>query len=495
MIRNKILPVLITLFILSSTVYATDILTLNDFIQTAVKTHPKYQISAEDYLIAIKENQGAKAADDWNLIATAVYQDTHPAPTSGFSADYQKTMGYTLGLSKYVSQTGTAIQLEHGNTKVWADYTPVTIPGIGTLDFFPDSPYYVSNLSLTISQPLLKNGFGLASRLALDISDSSLRLSKIKLMEDWEDFIATLRDDYTAWQLRKLNIAAYEEKVKTVEDQLALTKRQYRYGLAEEVDLVQIKQKLQSYKIMLERAQMNYETQTKKILRILKKNDLALDALKPEKFVKSSLALSSADAVNYLASESSIYKIADILVEIQRKNKEIKENATLPELNLVAVANPNMFTQNFSDSISRIGSYQEYTITVSGSKTLGAGPEGAEAEKARAEYEKAKMVKEETLLNAQNGLAELYTGLEYTENMLKLLEKNNELAKKRFALEQKKYKQGRTSIFFVLQAEDDALQAQNLLNDTLFAREKLINQIKAFTDQYQKEHQKLLEIN
>ena len=186
--KRILLNIIIILIIFPVVVSATDILTLDDFIHTAVKTHPQYQISAEDYLIALQTNKSTKAADDWNLIASAVYQDTHPAPTSGFSADYQKTMGYTVGLEKYISQTGTAIQLEHGNTKVWADYSPVTIPGIGTLDFFPSTPYYVSNLSLTISQPLLKNGFGLASRLALDMSDYSLKLSEIKLKEDWEDF-------------------------------------------------------------------------------------------------------------------------------------------------------------------------------------------------------------------------------------------------------------------------------------------------------------------
>ncbi|MFH1684345.1 MAG: TolC family protein, partial [Candidatus Margulisiibacteriota bacterium] len=235
-------------------------LSLDSFIKTAIENNPSYKISAEEYLIAIEANKSAKSLEDWNLVASGVFQEANPAQMTSLSASYKKTASYSVGLNKYVARTGTAISLEHSNARVAADYSSAATA------FNPASPYYVSSLSLSISQPLFKNAFGLATRNALQLSDYSLELAQLKLSEDWEDFITSLKADYLTWQKCHLNLAVYQDKVKTVENQIDLVKKQLRYGLSENLDLVQIEQKLQAYKIMLEQAKMACETQTRKIL-------------------------------------------------------------------------------------------------------------------------------------------------------------------------------------------------------------------------------------
>jgi outer membrane protein TolC len=78
--------------------------------------------------------------------------------------------------------------------------------------------------------------------------------------------------------------------------------------------------------------------------------------------------------------------------------------------------------------------------------------------------------------------------------MLELNQSNLKLARQRYALEKKKFDQGRSSVFFVLQAEDDALAAENALNETLFSREQVINQIQSFTDRYLVEYEEILQL-
>lgn len=487
--------VVLLILALSTQIAAAEVLTLDNFVKTSVKNNPTYQISVQEYLIALEQNKSSKSLEDWNLVLSGLWNEATPAPISSFSANYQKTTGYTVGLEKYIADTGTAIQLEHANNRIEAQYPPpTTIPGIGTLDFNPPSKYYLSSVSLTIIQPLWKNAFGLATKNALKMSDYSLELARIKLSEDWEDFIALLTNEYATWQKCHINVKLVQDKVKTVESQLVLVKKQLRYGLSEDLDLVQLKQKLAAYKLLLEQAKLACETQTRKIFLLMGEVNDAATKTAPEKFKANGPVIDEPDAYSYLISSSNIKKTADILVDLQKTNLETKDDAKKMDVSLVLSTKPNAFTQGFSDSLSRIGNYNENTVSVTASQPLGNDQAKAEAKEARLTYEKALKQKEEIFLNSKIGLSSLYTNLNRLANMIKLSKNNLKLAKQRLALEKKKFYQGRNSIFFILQAEDDVLQAENSLNETVFLREAIINQIKTMTDQYLVEYKDLLKL-
>ena len=491
--RDKILFTLIVTVLLTSSSLAQTKLTLDNFIKAAIKNNPSYQVSAQDYLIALEANKSVQALEDWNIITSGFIQDANPAQVSSFSPSYQKTMGYSIGTEKYLAKTGTAVKLEHSNTRVRGDYSAMTIPGLGTLDFNPPSTYYLSNLSLTISQPLLKNAFGVATRNSLKLSGYTVDLAKIKLAEDWEEFIATLKKEYLVWQKQKQALNIFKDKVKAVKNQQALVQKQLRYGLSENLDLVQIKQKVAGYEIMLEQAQMAYESQTNKIILMMGEKDYK-KAYTPQKFMENGPVLTETQALTYLEKNSNVKQTADVLVAMQKTGLEIKQDSEKMDLNLVLQTKPNAFANSASESISQIGENNEYTMTVAASKKLGNNGAQAETKKAAAEYNKAVKQKESILLNAKIGLSSLYTSLKRLDKIITLNESNLKLAKKRLSLERKKYRQGRSSIFFLMQAEDDMLQAENNLNSVLFTREEIVNQIKAFTDRYLVEYKDTLKL-
>ncbi|MFC1510920.1 TolC family protein [Candidatus Margulisiibacteriota bacterium] len=491
MSKQVLVLFLITLFLFPSSALAEDVLSLDDFVKTAIKNNPSYQISAKEYLIALQTNKNAKSIEDWNLIASGAAVGASAAPSGGFSPTYQQTLNYSLGLEKYIAHTGTAVIIEHNNARVSADYPSITIGGTDVSALFPSS-YYASNLSLSISQPLLKNAFGLATRMSLQMSDYALDLADIKLAEDWEDFIASLHEDYLTWQKCQKNVNIYQDKVKKVKDQLKLVKQQKRYGLSEDVDLVQIEQKVKAYEILLEQARMACEAQTKKILRF-SGQDLSLK-VKPAKFTDNNKLPDETAALNYLATNSNLKTTAELLVAIQKANLEIKSNATLPEANLVLQAKPSAFTSGFSDSISKIGDYNEYTVSVNTSRPIANSQANAEAKQAEEEYSKSLKERDNILLNAAIGLSTLYTNLEHIDKIIELQGKNLKLAKQRLKLEQQKYRQGRSSVFFTLQAEDELLLAENAHNDSRFTRKSIVNQINSFTDRYLIKYNDLLRI-
>lgn len=485
---SKYITILLCLLIIPSIAFGKTTLTQDEFIQQAIKNNPSYQISAQEYLIALEQNKSVKSLEDWNLILSGLWNESSPPPISSFSAQYQKTVNYTVGLEKYIAETGTAIQLEHSNTRLDSRYPP------GSTAFNPPPKYYLSSISLTIVQPLLKNAWGLATKNALKMSDYSLKLAGIKLSEDWEDFISLLRREYLTWQKCTKNISLVKSRVKTVKNQLALTKRQLKYGLSEELDVVQLEQKLGAYKMMLEQAILICDTQTQKISQLMGQNIPTKANLYPEKFSTNGTIMDAETAGSYLRSSSNIKRTADILIELQTANLETKENAKQMDVSLVLSAKPNAFTEGLGDSLTKIGQYSEKTIMVTASRPLANDQAEAEAEKAKLEYNKAVKERENILLNANLGLSSLYTNLKRLTNMVKLNENNLKLAKRRSILEKRKFNQGRSSVFFVLQADDDLLKAENSLNTTIFAREEVINQIKTLTDRYLIEYKDILKL-
>lgn len=487
MSKKIIIGFFIALFLSPGLTQAAEVLTLDEFVKSAVKTNPSYQISAQDYLIALEQNKSSKSLEDWNLVMSGLWNESTPAPITAFSSEYQKTTGYTIGLEKYIARTGTAIQLEHANTRFDAIYPP------GTTGMHPPPKYYLSSVSLSIVQPLWKNAFGLATRNALKMSDYSLKLARIKLSEDWEEFIGMLRAEYLTWQKCNKNARLVENKVKTVQDQLALIKKQVKYGLSEDLDAVQMEQKLEAYKIMLEQAELAYDTQSQKIAQLMGRAGVSSRS-RPEKFEPDRLDMDEPTAASYLASSSNVKKTADILVELQILNLETKKDAQKMDVRLVLSTKPNAFTDDFSDSLSKIGNYNQNTVTLQASHPLANDQAKAGAEQAKLKYSKALKERENILLNTSIGLSSLYTNLKRLTNMIKLSESNLKLAKRRLALEKKKFDQGRSSVFFVLQAEDDVLQAESSLNQTVFAREAIINQVKTLTDRYLVEYKDILKL-
>lgn len=479
-------------FFLFQPLYAQECLTIRDFIEKAIRNNPSYQIPAREYLAALQQNKSAHSLEDWNLVASGFFNEATPPALSSFSPDYQKSAGYSAGVEKYFSASGTALRLEHSNTRVNATYPPISIPGVPSDLFAPSSPYYLSSISITIVQPLLKNAFGIAARKALALSDDALALARLKLSEDWEDLITSLRSEYLAWQKANRTASIFSDRVKAVEQQLALAKKQRRYGLSEDLDLVQLQQKLEAYRIQLELSRMAEESQKNRILKLAGGN--IPSTATAEAVCQSGTILERTAALSYLTGESNVKKSSDLLVELQFKALAIKEDSRNPSVDLVAQARPNAYTHGLSDSLQKIGNNSEYTVTVNASRAIGNDRANAEAEKANEDYLKSLKQRENTLLNTEIVLDNLYVRHDHLTRVLELNQSSVELAKKRLALELKKFDQGRISAFFVLQAEDDLAQAEIIYCETLFNHELVINQINSLTDRYLIEYSEVLKL-
>ncbi|NQU18025.1 MAG: TolC family protein [Candidatus Saganbacteria bacterium] len=468
--------------------FAEDVLTFDEFLNSAIKNNPRYQISAKEYLAALQENKSAHSLEDWNLVASAVYNESYPAATSLFSPTYQRTYGYSVGVEKYFLPTGTAFQIEHSNSRIQSDYSAAA-QALG----LSSSPYYLSNVSLTISQPLLRNAFGLTAKLGLETSDFALKLAEIKLKEDWEGFISQLRNDYLDWQKAYQTLRNQKKQLKSVKQQLILVKRQRGYGLSEDLDVVQTEQMEAAYEILQGQAEMIYRNQSRKIASLMNPNFIDLKAA-PQELTRTPQLFGEEPAKKYLFSMSNILKTTDLLVSIQKNSMDIAKNAELPDVNLVLAANPNAYESSFSKSLPRIGENQDYTISISTSRGLANDQASAGAKKAQADYMKSVKEREIILLNSKIALQSLYTNIKYMDNMITLSGKNTSLARKRLDLEKRKMQQGRTSVFFVLQAENALLDAENKLNESLVAREKVVNQINSLTDRYVEQYKAILKL-
>ncbi len=485
---KRIVVLFLVLVLFSGISSAQKMLTFDEFLKSAIKNNPQYQVSVKDYLAALQENKSSHSLEDWNLVASGVYQENYPVQITSFSPTYQRVYGYSMGLEKYFSPTGTAFKFEHSNSKIKTDYSAAAAAFGQT-----SKEYYLSNVSLTISQPLLKNAFGLASKKGLENSDFVLKLAEIKLKEDWEDFIVELRNNYLDWQKAYQTLRNQKKQLKSVKQQLTLVRRQKRYGLSEELDVVQTEQMEAAYTILQNQAEMTYRNQTRKIASLMDPNFVDLKA-DPEELTRTPQLFGEEPAQKYLFSLSNVLQTTNLLVAIQKNAMDVAKNAELPDVNLVLKGNPNAYESNFSNSVPRMGENQDYTITVSAKRGLANDKASSNAKSAEAEYAKSVKKRENILLGSKIALQSLYTNIVYMDNMIKLSGKNATLARRRLNLEKKKLRQGRTSVFFVLQAENALLDAENKLNDSLVAREKVVNQINSLTDRHIAQYQAILKL-
>ena len=425
---KKILIICSVLVLFSGVSFSQSVLTMDDFIKSAIRNNPRYQISAREYLAALQKNKADHSIEDWNLIASGTYFDSYPATSNPLTPKYQNVLGYSIGTEKYFVASGTGLKIEHGNTRTRIEYPPEFAPTLSSLGFSTE-PYYISNLSVTITQPLLKNAFGTATRKGLEISDFALKLAEYKLQEDWEDFIRSLRDEYLNWQECHLLVEVQEKKLNRIKAQLALLKRQYSYGLSEDIDIVQTRQQEAVYILMLEQSRMNCTGQLQKIIGLMGRKNAKTDGIIPEKVVKKDINFGEEQALQYLNSKSNVKRAADLVVDMQKKSLDISGDAELMDVNLIMRANPNAYENQFSDSISKIGEHNDYSVTVRASRGLFNDQAEANKKKAQEQYEKSKAERDEILLNSQVGLSTLYSNLKYIETLIKLSETNFKLAR------------------------------------------------------------------
>ncbi|MFP4466505.1 MAG: TolC family protein [Candidatus Goldiibacteriota bacterium] len=203
---------LLTMLFIAAFLRAEEI-TIDNFIQTAVKNDPAFQEILAD-MAQIKYSKAlALPAEDLILSVKGQY---------GFSADTGETGAQTtdISLSKLFLPAGTRLN---------ADYSIITA---GSSNSGGQSSFHAY-----ISQPLAENAFGSADRMLAEIQDYAMETAEYQTIEAYEEYLASIIKLYFSWYSNHAALKAAEAALKESNNLIDNITEKKEAGIAYEMDV------------------------------------------------------------------------------------------------------------------------------------------------------------------------------------------------------------------------------------------------------------------
>lgn len=281
-------------FVLINLSFATEVVSMKDFIKSAKKVNVGLtQILNKELQVAF--NRRLSLDDSKITLSASAYR----------LFEYDENYSF-LALSKMYQKSATEL-----------DFSLYSAPST-------DLAY-----SLKVTQPLLKNNFGSLYEMAEKREDISDELISIEVKELYEDHIALLMSNYYDLYLFYINLKSAERVVKESEKLLSEINLKYEAKIASLKDVNLIKVQLIEDQSQLESAQLEYQKQ-KNIIKYEFGIDNNFNPMLnlPEKFVSSN--------IDEVIDASRKVKFDKLVNKKSKINIEYYEADLLPEFDVYA---------------------------------------------------------------------------------------------------------------------------------------------------------------
>jgi outer membrane protein TolC len=460
-------------------------LTLQDAIVTALDNNLdlKIEIQNRDYFWeSLRSNQAIFVP---NLDIEYQRRETN-RPSSGIlsGADVEKQGNDTVnvGLSQQIALGGTLnVSLQNSRSTSNSAFTTI-------------NPALYSTLTLSISQPLLKNFGTLATKKDIYIAANEYRKNDLGLKQALINLVYQVEEAYWNLVYAHQNLDAKKQSLLRARDLLIQNEKKVRVGAAARIDILEAKAEVASYESQLLEAEKNIltaEEQLKKILNISQSAEVIVPMDSPR--IRSMALDFNAFLQEALDSRPDILQAR---IELESHNIRVKHarNQMLPDLQLTAsyyttgrggdqlIFDPDsspfdlnrpvigVISKDVMDALEEVVSnlYRNYSIGLRLSVPLGRAQEKARLAQARIDLKRALL----NLQKVENTIfSELKQALKELEANRKLVESNQialELQAQKLKAEEKKLSVGMSTNYQVLNYQRDYANAQaNALQSTI----------------------------
>ena len=438
-------------------------LTMELILAIGAKSAESFKEVESQYLLIPASELSGEAAFTPQFTASATHSDDRSEPTNTTTSTKSAVARvYDMGVSKYFS-SGTGLELKFTHTDADLEY-------FGTPSAFSTPSYYESELSLGLTQSLLKDPLGYSSRRTLKASKLLSEAQKHRAdagLEEWTRQISNLY--YAAWQAKK-NLLIADDALKRRNQLLKTTRLKAKRGTSEKPDLLQV----ESVQLLA----VNQKAQAEQELNNHWRN-LILSLKLPAEWIqvdprfvpiKLDNPISKAEAQcksfrkkGVPKSESAVVRMNQAISESANLLAEARKKEMLPELNLVgSVAYNAIDNTNSTDTISDATNGENPAWTLGLNLTI---PFSFDSEKASylqaysdqvrntSQYNSAKDDLRVAWMNDCSGLDSLLESNKRAKIAFNKQRQRERLERKRFGL-------GRIPVFNYIQAGDDAAEAE-----------------------------------
>ena len=448
-IKNKKIFLFLTCLIITPLFAHCLTLSQESVVQTVLKhslEYQKIQVSEKSHLQNLVE---AEAFLDWRLFLQGNFNSREQNTLNFFENPLLKDQTVLSGVEKKFL-TGTQFKIQYSHLQIEKSFN---------LEFkkISSSPSttFRQQLVLEVEQDLLRNIFGYADRMKLNIAFTQAEKQKIKILEETEDLILQAIQQFWLTYISHLSLQLKISKKKDYTDLTRITREKHKYGYIRPGELSQIQAELERTKQELILQKTDYENQLKKLLNLL--NSKTIDTVK---FITNN-KLPSPPVFNKNVSQTP-RKV--LLMEknlfIQEQQLKIQKSNTWPTLKLFGSYGIGGYDTDFSSAFEgltervnknhAVGIKLSYNLPSTSTRRKRIAFSEQAVETSHLEMEITKKEFERLTDSTQKTLQSLYEAFKSSEKIHKLRTQSYKEIRKAFL-------QGRLNVFELISAKEFSL--------------------------------------
>lgn len=244
-------------------------LTIDEFRQRLISTHPLFNTSKITAAIAQQEYLLAKSVDDWqlNIGSNYNYQQTDHIQSIVNGNNSRDNLSLQTSVSKNDYRTGNTVSLTHRLER----------SEFGSNRLALSDDIYNNVFELSYIAPLLRNRGGINDRLDIDIAAIGNKLTQYNIKQQQDDFLLVQLQIFVDLALAQSQLNIQQSRLKLADDLLDLEQRKYKDAVGERVDVLATTSDVLNIKQQIALSQQN--------LNSLKQQLAALLGLKVSKII------------------------------------------------------------------------------------------------------------------------------------------------------------------------------------------------------------------
>jgi outer membrane protein TolC len=324
-----------------------------------------------------------------------------------------------------------------------------------------------SGITLTLTQSLLKNRGTAVNSAPIVIAEKNRELSVSTLKSKVIEIITDVQDTYWDLILARGVLDADRYSLQLANDQVKMNEAQVKVGTLAPIEVLQAKATAASREVQIisdEEEVRNVEDELKRLLNISENDPTWQAEILPTTAPNAEWqAVSLDESIQQALANREELKSLQTSLEIQDLSVNVAHNQLQPELNLEGTVGLTGTDESWGGSVGNLADFATYNMSV------GLGfryPLGNMA--AKSEYAKAKLALDQTRLSMLNLEQQITTqvkkAVRAVETSYKQIEATKvalQLAEKQLEAEQKKFTEGLSTNFQVLDYQEKLATARS----------------------------------
>ena len=325
---------------------------------------------------------------------------------------------------------------------------------------------YAADLQLSLTQPILKNFGAEINRTDIHIARKNYDLALSQFRAQVIDVVSQVQNAYWDVVNARADLTAATQALQLASDQLANNEAQVRVGTLAPLDVLQAKATVASRKVdvtVAELSVLNAEDELKLLLNFADSDPVWEAALTlTDDPRQDRYTIGVEESINTaLLKREELQQLRDE-ISIQELSLRYAENQRLPELNLIGALGLEGTDQNFGDAVSGLSEADELSVTLGAEFSYSLGNRSAKSavNSARLEVDQSRLSLRSQEQSIAAAVRVAHRNVTTAYELIESTRVARELAEEQLKAEQKKYDEGLSTNFQVLQYQDELTQAR-----------------------------------